>query len=149
MARGRPIDLAHHIQQLLGERQQHADAVARIDAALEPIRSALQSLGGINGKRGPGRPPKSEAMAAGVAAPAGGRRRRGRGRRGSYATTADQMILALVGQRGGATTQEIKEQWKAEGRGGTADNALSKMVKDRKLRRAALEGQRGSRFMLP
>lgn len=141
-----PMDLAQRLQQLLGEREQHADTLARIDAALDQIRSALQAVGGLNGKGGrAGRPAASVAAPSGPAVPA----RRRRGRRGSYATTADEMILGLVRQKGGATTKEIKAKWKEEGRGGTADNALSHLVKNKKLKRTPLQGERGSRFTLP
>ena len=71
----------------------------------------------------------------------------GRRKRGSYAQTADAMILEMAGAKNGATTAEIKGRCKAEGRGGTADNAISKLVRARKLKRSPLgEGQRGSRF---
>lgn len=129
--------LTNRIQQLLEERQQHADALAGIDQTLEQIRSALQHIG-TNGRRRRGRP---RGTGRAVGRPRGRRRRRG-----TFATTAEDMILSLVRQRGGATTREIKEKWKSEGRGGTADNALSKMVKDKKLKRSPIEGQRGSRF---
>jgi hypothetical protein len=142
MPTGSPTDIAGRIQALLAERQQLVDQLARIDAALERVQAALSGVG-VNGagRRGPGRPPK----AAGVLTASG---RRGKGKRGSYAQTADAMILALAGQKNGATTQEIKARWKAEGRGGTADNAISKLVKAKKLKRSPLEGQRGSRFTM-
>ena len=135
-------DLADRIQQLLTTRQHHADAMTSIDATLEQIRDALHGIH-INeiARRGPGRPRKAAAVHPG-AVPA----RRRRGRRGTYATTAEEMILALVRKPGGATTRDIKAKWAAESRGGTADNALSKMVKDKKLKRTPLAGQRGSRF---
>ena len=136
-----PMDIAARIQELLAERQQLANQLAQIDAALGRVQDALAGAGTNGQRRGRGRPPKAaETVAAG---------RRGRGTRGSYAQTADQMILAMAGQKNGATTQEIKAKWKAEGRGGTADNAISKLVKDRKLKRTPLEGQRGSRFTVP
>ena len=136
-----PADIAGRIERLLADRRQHAEALAEIDSALEQIRSALQGINGtgVSTRLGP-------RKAAAEALPASRKRR---GRRGVYGKTSDEMILALVGQRGGATTQEIKAKWKADGRGGTADNALSKMVKDRKLKRTPLVGQRGSRFTLP
>ena len=139
MPTGTPTNLTDRLQRLLDERQQHADALTRIDSTLEQIRSALHAVGGVNGRRGAGRPRAAPAEHSTTP-------RRRKGKRGTFATSATEMILSLAGQRGGATTQEIKAQWKAEGRGGTADNALSKMVRDGKLKRAPLEGQRGSRF---
>ena len=134
--------LADRVQQLLAARQHHADAMTSIDATLEQIRAALRGVH-INetARRGPGRPRKPTGAHPGAMLA-----RRRRGRPGTYSTTAEEMILSLVGQRGGATTQEIKAKWSAEGRGGTADNALSKMVTDKMLKRTPLAGQRGSRF---
>ena len=136
-----PAQIAGRIERLLTDRQQHAEALAEIDSALEQIRSALQ---GINGTGVSTRPGPRKASAGTMPAP-----RKRRGRRGKYGTSSTEMILALVGQRGEATTQEIKAKWKADGRGGSADNPLSKMVKDRQLKRTPLVGQRGSRFTLP
>ena len=102
------------------------------------------------GRRHP-RPPilptPSAERPQGTGSPQASCGRGGKRKRGSYAQTADVMILEMAGARNGATTAEIKARWKAEGRGGTADNALSKLVKARKLKRAPLGvGQRGSRF---
>jgi len=134
-------DLASRLQQLLRERDEHAGALARIERALAQVGAALQvpAGSGANGRRR-GRPP---GPAKALGAPRGRRRRR------NFAVTGDELILSMVGQRGGATTQEVKARWKSEGRGGTADNALSKLVRERKLRRIALEDRRGSRYVLP
>lgn len=138
-----PLDLTQRVQDLLSQRQRHADELVRIDQTLAQIGTALQGL--VNGaRRGPGRP----RAAAKQWLPAEPTQRRRRGRRGSYKTTADELILSVVGQRG-ATTQQIKEAWKREGRGGTADNALSIMVRNGKLKRMKLKGQRGSTFTAP
>ena len=108
-----PADIAGRIERLLADRQQYAVALAEIDSALEQIGSALQSINGTGAGRRPG-PPKAAAEVL----PASRKRR---GRRGVYGKTSDEMILGLVGKRGGATTQEIKAKWKARGRGGTED----------------------------
>ena len=54
------------------------------------------------------------------------------------------MILGLLGGGKSLSTAEINAAWKKEGRGGTADNTLTKLVKDSKLKRESVEGQRGS-----
>ena len=136
-----PAQIAGRIERLLADRQHHADALAEIDSAVEQIRSALQ---GINGTGVSTRPRSGTVAAEAMLA-----LRKRRGRRGKYGKSSTEMILELVGHRGGATTQEIKAKWKAEGRGGTSDNALSKLVMDGKLKRTPLVGQRGSRFTLP
>ena len=133
-----PSSIADRIQQLMAQREQHAAALAAIDQTLEQIGQALGN-------------PARKASAVTPAAPAAPAAKPAKGRRtrGSYATTADESILALVKQNGNPTTQEIKKQWASEGRRGTADNVLSHLVKDRKLKRLKLIGQRGSRYALP
>ena len=69
-----------------------------------------------------------------------------RRKRRKYATTARESLLDLVKRKGGATTKEITAQWKAEGRGGKADNLISIMVKAGELKRTPLKDQAGSRY---
>src|SRR5579864_9767206 len=126
-------DLAGRIHDLVQRRQQHAQAITEIDETLDQIGSLLRTgRDGSHVKRGPGRPPGSTNSA--------GPRRRGRRRRGrgSFQTTAEESILTFVKENRNPTTQEIKSHWKSEGRGGTADNALSKLFKERKLKRTPL-----------
>lgn len=147
MPTGSPVDLTQRVQQLLDERQKHVEALEQIDSALNQIRTALGGIGGAGNGRRPGRPrgrppgSRSTSIAAGAAAPV--RRRRGRQR---FEVTGDDMILSMAGERGGATTQDIKRRWASEGRGGTADNSLSRLVKAGRLHRTPIEGQRGSRY---
>ena len=44
--------------------------------------------------------------------------------------------------------EKLKKLWASEGRRGTADNVLSHLVKDKKLKRVKLVGLRGSRYSL-
>ena len=69
--------------------------------------------------------------------------RRGRGKGGQ---TAEQFVLSLLGSGKATTSGEINAAWKRAGRQGKADNTLSVMVKARKLRRAKLKDERGSRY---
>jgi hypothetical protein len=117
--------------------------MARIDEALGQIRMAVQSLGGSVVRRKPGRPP---AMSMTVSAPAPKKSRRGR--RGSYATTAEESVVAFIQQNRNPSTRDITAHWRTEGRGGKADNLLSRLVKEKKLRRQSNAGERGSRYSL-
>jgi DNA-binding transcriptional regulator YiaG len=72
---------------------------------------------------------------------AGGQRRRSRG-----GPTAEQFVLSLLGNGKATTSNEINEAWRKAGRHGRADNTLSLMVKARKLKRARLRDERGSRY---
>ena len=66
-------------------------------------------------------------------------------KRGKYDQTAEEFIKGLVKSRK-ATSSEIAIAWKKSGRGGRADNTLSKMVKAGDLKRVKLKGERGSRY---
>jgi hypothetical protein len=134
--------LTTRIDQLLQERQQHTEAVEKIDATIAEIERLLGSAG--SGPRRRGRPPgRPRAVPVSVGVRAGRKRKRGR-----FATTGEESIISFVRANRNPTTQDVKRHWASEGRGGTADNALSKLVRDRKLKRIALEDQRGSRYSL-
>jgi hypothetical protein len=140
-------DLASRVQSLMELRQQHAAQISKIDETLAQINALLGSNGTARRR---GRPPKNPMAAAAPAIdPAAGEPRRRRKRR-TFAVSGDESILEFVRSQKNPTTQEIKAHWNSEGRGGTADNALSKLVKDKKLKRTPLgEGIRGSRYALP
>jgi len=70
-----------------------------------------------------------------------------RRKRKKYALTAEQLVLGLV-QGKGATTAEINRAWRDGGRTGRADNTLNKMLKDGKVKRTPLKGQKGSTYTL-
>jgi DNA-binding transcriptional regulator YiaG len=70
----------------------------------------------------------------------GGRRRTRSG------PSAQEFVLSLLGSRKATTSSEINEAWRKAGRLGKADNTLSLMVKARKLKRAKLKDERGSRY---
>lgn len=142
MPKGIALNLTQRIQHLLEERQQLAESLAQIETTLEQIGAALGH--GSYGRRKPGRPPKF-ALAASAAAPKK-KRRRGRG---AFATTAEEFVLSFIKSNRNPTSREINVAWKQEGRGHTADNTLTKLVKDRKLKRTPLgKGIRGSRYTL-
>jgi hypothetical protein len=130
--------LAERIQQLLSERVHHAEAVVRIDETLERVGAAL---GASLGKRR-GRKPGSFSAASGTTKVSRRRRRR------SFETNAEEMVLTFVKGHRNPTTQDINRHWKSEGRGHTADNTLSKLTKEKKLKREPLKEGRGSRYTL-
>ena len=67
-------------------------------------------------------------------------------KRGTYALTAAEFILGLL-KKAPKTTSQIGKKWAAAGRGGKADNALTKLVSDGKLKREPLpKGQKGSTY---
>ena len=132
-------ELPTRIQKLLEERQHHADALTRIDQILAGIGAAL---GATTATPSPAKAVASPSAAKAPAAPAKKRKLK------QYAMSAEASILAFVKQHKNPTTQEIKKLWASEGRGGSADNTLSLMVKQKKLKRTPLAGMRGSRYSL-
>lgn len=132
-------DFAQRGQDLLTLRQQHADALAQVEATLDQIGAAL---GPAKRGRKPGRPPATASLAGAIpAAP------KKRGRRRSFETTAEEFVLAFVKANKNPTMSDINAAWKNEGRGHTADNSLTKLVKEKRLKRTPLgKGIRGSTF---
>lgn len=69
-------------------------------------------------------------------------------KRGRFNQTAEDLILSLLKGRKVRTTRELAAAWKKEARGGTVDNALSRMVKAGNLKRKPLGGKLGSQYSL-
>ena len=128
------LSTAGQLMQLIGqlkqERKEHEAAIAKIDATFSQL-----GLGVVTVKRGPGRP------AAAFKAP---KVKLGRKRR-KYSQTANEFLIGLV--KGKAlTTKEVIEAWKKAGRKGTAANALSKLVKAKKITKQKIKGVKGSKY---
>lgn len=123
-------DLARTIAQLQKQRDQHAAAIAEIDAAFATF--GVKS----GGKRGAGRP-KSD-----------GAKPKGKRKRGRFAKTADQFTLDLLKKNKRLTTRQINVKWKQAGRGGSADNVLMTLTKEKQIKRENIKGARGSNYSL-
>ena len=78
----------------------------------------------------------------------GGSKATGRRRQARGGQTAEQFVLSLLGSRKASTSGEINAAWRKAGRQGKADNTLSLMVKARKVKRARLKDERGSRYSI-
>jgi hypothetical protein len=143
-----PADLGQRITQLLQQRSQHETAIAHIDMTLSKVGAALGTS--VLTPRRRGRPPGSgKAAAAAAPAPAvdGRKKRAGRRRkRGKFATSGEDSILGFISSNKNPSTQDVNKHWKGEGRGGSADNTLSKLVREKRLKRSSIEGQRGSTY---
>jgi hypothetical protein len=148
MARPKRLpDPTSSVQELLEQKAKHTEALNRINETLSRIGSMLGGNGRSAPRRCPGRPPASATAATGEEAPAGGRRRRRR-KRGKFAISGEQSIIDFVREHRNPATSAITAHWRSEGRGGKADNALSRLVKLRRLKRQAIPGERGSRYLI-
>lgn len=132
-------ELAALIRRLQGERQKHSDAIEAIDKTFAQFGIAAP------GKPRLGRPPKAISLAAAPKAPKAGKSG-GRRRRGSFEKTGEDSVLDFVKSKGPVTAAEVNDHWSGEGRGGKADNALSKLVKNGKLKRNKVKGERGGTY---
>lgn len=139
--------LPRMIQKLKAEK---AAAQARADKFLAKVAKVDQILlaAGINpesltaqGRRGrkPGRKPATAKRG-----PKPGSKRS----RGVFPETGDVFILNFIKKSGTPSTAEVNEAWIASGRKGKADNMLTRLVKDKKLKRVKSEDVRGSRYAL-
>jgi hypothetical protein len=148
MARPRRLpDPTSSVQELLEQKAKHTEALNRINETLSRIGSMLGGNGSSAPRRGPGRPPASASAATGGESSGGGRRRRRR-KRGKFSMSGEDSIINFIRQHRNPSTAEITAHWRSEGRGGKADNALSRLVKDRRLKRQAIAGERGSRYLV-
>jgi hypothetical protein len=143
------------ITQLQAQRQEHVQALAEIDAVFAQLGLQPQAA-----KRR-GRPPKAQAAAAKIDAPAAPQAQaadrmigapaakpRGKRKRRKFSTSGTEAILTFVkgGGAKGRTSAEINKQWKQEGRSGNAYVQIGQLTKAKKLKKEDLKGQRGSRY---
>lgn len=138
--------LVQLIADLQAERQQHEDAIADIDAALGHFGIVTEAPA-RRGRR-PGRKKVAKRRTAKKktskkkAGTKKGRRRRGRG---AYSQTADEFVLGLLKGKT-LTTKQVNDAWTRARRAGKADNTLSKLSKDKKVKRQNIKGARGSQY---
>ena|ERR1700722_18135690 len=128
--------LLHTLKQIEQERKART---AELEEAAKVVLKHLADLGHV------GTNTKTADTQAKPMATIGKNRRKQRVRR-KFTVSGEESVLSFVKEHKGATTQDIKKFWAGEGRGGTADNVLSKLVKEKKLKRTPLDGQRGSRY---
>jgi hypothetical protein len=140
-----PTELPHRVEQLLKQRQMHVDAISQIERTLSAVNTALN---GIPTAQANGAKVGTTPAAPKVSVPKANKGTR-RGTRGLFALSAEASVLAFIKQKKTATTKDVNHHFKAEGRASTADNALSKLVADKKLKRLPLgKGIPGSAYTL-
>jgi hypothetical protein len=125
------LDLAEKIKQLQLDRDRHAEAIADIDRVLRRVSDALKTM--QQGSNSESIPPSTSS--------------REPRRRGKFSQTAEQSVLTFIQSKGNPSTAEINAHWRSEGRKGTANVTLLKLLKETVIRRVADSGVRGSRYI--
>lgn len=146
-----PSNLVELVQRLEVQKSEHAQVTAAVTSTLEEISGLLGAL--LGGARPAGASavskapqPKASVAKAPIARPAASPAKAGQ--RQKFAVSGDQSILNFVRRKGNPTTAEIQAHWKSEGRGASADNSLSKLFREKKLKREPHKQGRGSRYTL-
>ena len=121
--------LSKLVNQLQKQRQEHLDAIAEIDAAFASLGMEAAGAGPRNGRRKAGRKIK----------------RRGRGH---FKQTAEDFVTGLLKKNKTMTTGQINKRWSQASRAGKADNTLSKMTREKKIKRKHIKGVMGSEYQL-
>ena len=135
-------DLAEQIKRLEADRQRHAQAMAEIDQVLAQINDALAAVRSIPGMS---HQEHARGYEERVSAEVFGQPSR---RRGRFNQTAIQSVLGFIRDRGNPSTAEINAHWRSEGRKGTVNVTLLKLLKDGLIRRVQDSSVRGSRYTL-
>lgn len=121
------------ISQLIARRRAYSEGLAQIDAIFAKYHIQV----------GNGAAPAAAKNPTSIRKQAAGRRKRR-----SFPQTADEFILTMLNNKQ-MTTREINAAWKRVGRGGTADNSLGRLVKQKQVKRAPVKDGRGSSYSTP
>ena len=133
-------ELARMIDELQQERQEHLNAIARIDDTFE--RFGIQPASNAPS-------PAATKRKAPTRKRAPSKKTTRRRRRQTFDKTGEESVLDFVRQSNDPpNAREVNEHWNGEGRGGKADNTLSRLVKAGQLERVDVPGERGGRYRL-
>lgn len=124
-ALGSKDTLAERIRSLQAERDRHAREIAAIDQVLGRISEVL-------------------GMGSGSRLPSLERTKRSKGR---FALTAEQSVLQFIREKKNPSTADINGHWRGEGRKGTANVTILKLLKQNAIRRENDPQVRGSRYV--
>jgi len=124
------VSLEKSLTKLTAERQEHVDALARIDALFEKFGICTCAC--------------SDAPAPAVVQAPAPAARKSRKRK-HFAQTAEEFVLSLLdGKR--LITGDVNRAWVNSGRRGKADNTLSILTKKKAIKRVRLKDGLGSTY---
>lgn len=146
-------DLPRIIAELREQRQKLVDSIAEIDGQFEqfgitaaPRKRRGRRPGGKkkakNGRRKKGKKAGKKAVAKKAGKKKGAKKKTRR----TFSQTADEFVVGLLKGSNSLTTAQVNAKWRQAKRGGTADTTLGKLTKNGKLKKAKVEGGRGSSY---
>ena len=135
-------ELIQLVQKMQDERTGHVQAIEAIDLTFKQLGIEVQ-LFAPTAKPRRGRPAGTGKKSKSVKATP---KKTSKRTRKTFAVSGDESVLAFVKANPDCTTAQVNEHWTKEGRSGKADNALGKLVKEGKITRKNIRGQRGSTY---
>ncbi len=144
-------ELLKLVKKLQDERASHVKAIEAIDLTFTQLgieTDTTPAAPSAPAKKRRGRPAGSgkKAKAAKKTTKKTTKKKTSKRTRKSFSVSGDESVLAFVNANPGCTTAQVNEHWTNEGRAGKADNALGKLVKEGKITRKNIKGQRGSTY---
>jgi hypothetical protein len=133
-------DLAEKIRTLQEDRLKHMKAIEEIDRVLDRVNNVLGTVETAGG---------GAASSRAAASASAGREREPalpRHKRGRFAKVAEISVLDFIRGAGTPSTAEINAHWRREGRKGTANVTLFKLLREGRIRRIVDDSVRGSRY---
>jgi hypothetical protein len=128
------LSLDRLLSELVKKRQEHLEALSQIEGVFKKY--------GIDPSRS-----KGAATSAGITAGTSDvPRGKARSKKRKFSQTADEFVLSLLLGGKSLTGSDLNAAWEAAGRAGRADNTLSLLVKNKKLKRTPLKEGRGSKY---
>ena len=133
------INLPEKIKQLQIDRKKHAEAIAAIDQAVQRVSAAIGTLnddfGSVEGQ---------DFLQLQTA----DERLRSVRRKGKFSHTAEVSVREFIRRMVTPTTAQINGHWRAEGRCGTANVTILKLLQQKRVQRVADPNVRGSRYVI-
>ncbi|NJL31632.1 MAG: hypothetical protein HC898_08380 [Phycisphaerales bacterium] len=127
---------ANDRQKLMAQRAKLQGVVDATQARIDEIDAIFSGSGLSVAASGKGKPgPKAGST-------------RGKRTRGKFSMTGDESVVSFIKKHGKPSAKEVNEHWTKEGRGGSANNALTKLVKTGVIKRVDAEDARGGRYVI-
>jgi hypothetical protein len=135
------IELPNLIQELLEQRQLHANSISQIDQTLARVTAALGGTAtAVAVSKPAGKPAAVKAPVVKAKS----------GKRSQFTVSTGDLVLAFVKANANSTTQKIMQHLASEGRtASSGGNALSVLTAAKKLKRTPLgKGIPGSTYSI-